>query len=47
MSNATFDGASTALAYRLRVPRSVARQPDDDTALPETLTITYRSVPPH
>lgn len=46
MSNATFDGANTTLSYKLRVPRaSVPIASDDDLKLPETLTITYRSVP--
>lgn len=41
MSNATFDGANTTLAYRLRVPHTGALAADT-VEPPETLTLTYR-----
>lgn len=45
MSNATFDGANTTLAYRLRVPQTGALAAET-VEPPETLTLTYRCPPP-
>ncbi|RVE48443.1 hypothetical protein evm_006879 [Chilo suppressalis] len=43
VSNATFDGVNTTLAYSLRVPRGPAPAPAPPPAPPTTLTITYRT----
>ncbi|CAG9783379.1 unnamed protein product [Diatraea saccharalis] len=44
VSNATFDGVNTTLAYQLRVPRSPPLAPAAPPTPPDSLTITYRSV---